>query len=78
MKKETNQDLSSYEKEMEDLEAIAKTVMLVAIGGKIEGLVAVADTVKDESKQAVKALQKMGLEVTMLTGDNRRTAEAIA
>jgi Cu+-exporting ATPase len=78
MKKVTNQDLTLYEKEMEKLEAIAKTVMLIAIDGKVEGLVAVADTVKEESKKAVEALQKMGIEVTMLTGDNRRTAQAVA
>jgi Cu+-exporting ATPase len=78
MRKESNQDLNPYQEEMEKLEAIAKTVMLISIDGKVEGMVAVADTVKDESKQAVKALQQMGLEVTMLTGDNKRTAEAIA
>lgn len=59
---------------MKKLEAVAKTVMLIAIDGRIEGLVAVADTVKEESRQALKALQQMGLKVTMLTGDNRRTA----
>lgn len=74
----TNHDLTPYKLQMEELEALAKTVMLIAIEGKVEGLVAVADTVKEESKQAVKALQQMGLEVTMLTGDNRSTAEAIA
>jgi Cu+-exporting ATPase len=71
----TEQELSSFEKEMERLEAMAKTVMLI---GKVEGLIAVADTVKEESKEAVKALQNMGISVTMLTGDNRRTAEAIS
>jgi Cu+-exporting ATPase len=78
MKKITNEDLTSYEKEMEKLEEIAKTVMLIAIDGQVEGLVAVADTVKEESKHAVQALQKMGIQVTMLTGDNRRTAQAVA
>jgi Cu+-exporting ATPase len=78
MNKVTDEDTTPFEMEMEKLEAIAKTVMLIAIDGKVEGLVAVADTVKDESKQAVKALQKMGLEVTMLTGDNRHTAQAVA
>jgi Cu+-exporting ATPase len=78
MKKVTDEDITPFEMEMEKLEAIAKTVMLIAVDGKVEGLVAVADTVKEESKQAVKALQKMGLEVTMLTGDNRRTAQAVA
>lgn len=78
MKKETNEELAPFQAEMEKLEALAKTVMLIAIDGKIEGMVAVADTVKEESKQAVKALQQMGLQVSMLTGDNQRTAEAIA
>ncbi len=78
MNKVSSQDITSYQKEMEHLEAIAKTVMLIGIDSNIEGLVAVADTVKEESKHAVKALQNMGIQVTMLTGDNRRTAEAIA
>jgi Cu+-exporting ATPase len=78
MKKVADEEITPFEMEMEKLEAIAKTVMLIAVDGKVEGLVAVADTVKEESKQAVKALQKMGLEVTMLTGDNRRTAQAVA
>ena len=55
-----------------------KTPMYVAVDGEAEGLVAVADTVKDDSAQAIKALQDMGVEVVMLTGDNRRTADAIA
>jgi Cu+-exporting ATPase len=67
-----------YKEKKEQLEAIAKTVMLIAIDGKIEGMVAVADTIKEESKHAVKALQEMGIEVIMLTGDNRHTAGAVA
>jgi P-type Cu+ transporter len=61
-----------------DLERDGKTAMLVSIDGKYAGLVAVADTIKDTSKQAVKRLKDMGLEVIMMTGDNRQTAEAIA
>lgn len=60
------------------LEAEGKTVMLVAVGGRVAGLIAVADTVRPEARQAVAELQALGMEVTMLTGDNRRTAEAIA
>ncbi len=59
-------------------EAAAKTTAWIAIDGKIEGLVGIADALKTTSAQAVSTLQKMGLEVVMLTGDNRQTAEAIA
>jgi Cu+-exporting ATPase len=55
-----------------------KTPMYVAIDGQPAGLVAVADTLKDDSKEAIRALQAMGLEVVMITGDNERTANAIA
>src|SRR5690606_7917846 len=60
------------------LAADGKTPMYVAVGGRIGGLVAVADTVKEDSRDAIRALKRMGLEVVMITGDNRRTAEAIA
>jgi P-type Cu+ transporter len=55
-----------------------KTPMYVAIDGAMAGIIAVADTVKENSKKAIQQLHKMGIEVAMLTGDNRRTAEAIA
>ncbi|MAN64952.1 MAG: copper-translocating P-type ATPase [Parvibaculum sp.] len=55
-----------------------KTPMYVAVDGRSVGLVAVADTVKDDSKQAIDLLKAMGIEVIMLTGDNQRTADAIA
>jgi Cu+-exporting ATPase len=55
-----------------------KTPMYVAIDGKPAGIVAVADTVKEDSKEAIRALRAMGLEVVMITGDNARTAKAIA
>jgi len=64
--------------EAERLEADGKTVMFVAVGGAPAGLIAVADTLKDHSIEAVRHLHRLGLEVAMITGDNRRTAEAIA
>ena len=54
-----------------------KTPMYVAIDGKPAGIVAVADTVKDDSRQAIQSLKAMGLEVVMMTGDNERTGKAI-
>lgn len=63
---------------MEKLEAEGKTVMLVSIDGEAAGLVAVADTIKNTSRKAVARLKELGLDVIMMTGDNRRTAEAIA
>jgi len=71
-------DLSGILKHVEYLEEEGKTAMLVAIDGKAAGIIAVADTVKDHSAEAIKSLQKMEVEVWMITGDNRRTAEAIA
>ncbi len=55
-----------------------KTPMFVAVDGRAAGIVAVADVVKDDSRRAIRHLQEMGLDVIMITGDNRRTAEAIA
>jgi len=55
-----------------------KTLSFVAVGKKVKGIIAVADTLKPNAVEAVKRLQKMGLEVIMLTGDNKRTAAAIA
>jgi Cu+-exporting ATPase len=60
------------------MENEGKTVMILALGKKLTGLVAVADTLKDSSKDAVKMLNGMGKEVIMMTGDNERTAKAIA
>ncbi|WP_370456031.1 heavy metal translocating P-type ATPase [Sporosarcina sp. ANT_H38] len=63
---------------MEMLESEGKTAMLIAVDHKLAGVVAVADTVKESSKEAITRMQALGLEVIMLTGDNQRTAEAIA
>ena len=59
-------------------EAQGKTVVLIAVDGAIEGVMGIADTLKPSSKEAISSLKQLGLEVVMLTGDNRPTAEAIA
>jgi P-type Cu+ transporter len=64
--------------EKERLESEGKTAMIVAVNGDVAGLIAVADTVKEHSAEAILAMGQMGLEVWMITGDNYRTAEAIA
>src|SRR5690625_503633 len=63
---------------MEKLEQDGKTAMLIAIAGEVAGVVAVADTVKATSAEAIARMHQLGLEVIMLTGDNTRTAHAIA
>ncbi|MFF2483115.1 heavy metal translocating P-type ATPase [Paenibacillus sp. NPDC058071] len=71
-------DFGAAEATMERLESEGKTAMLSAVDGQYVGLVAVADTVKESSKEAIAKLKELGIEVMMITGDNRRTAEAIA
>ncbi len=72
-------DISCFESRIEELEGEGKTVMLVGVNGeKLAGMVAVADTLKENSAEAVAALQASGVKVFMITGDNRRTAEVIA
>jgi Cu+-exporting ATPase len=66
------------EDEIEGLEEQGKTAMLLALDGKAMGIIAVADTVKEHAKEATDELKKRGIEVIMLTGDNMRTAKAIA
>jgi Cu+-exporting ATPase len=76
---ETNHvNIGDLEEEMKALEEDGKTAMLMAVNGKPAGLIAVADTLKEHSTDAVKTLRQMGLEVIMITGDNERTANAIA
>lgn len=70
-------DTSFVLSEMERLESDGKTAMLAAVNGEYAGLVAVADTIKDTSRAAIARLQKMGIHVIMMTGDNERTAQAI-
>jgi len=70
--------LNGFEEQASELAANGKTPMYVAVDETLAGLVAVADEIKPESKEAIAAMQKLGLEVVMMTGDNRRTAEAVA
>lgn len=70
--------LENYLEQMEKLELNGKTVMMLAINDKLVGLIAVADTVKDSAKAGVEALQQKGIEVVMISGDNQKTAQAIA
>ena len=76
--KETNISSADFEEDIIKLESEGKTVVVLALGNKIKGFLAVADTLKEESKKAVTCLKKEGLEVWMITGDNERVARAIA
>jgi P-type Cu+ transporter len=76
--KELGIDTNALQKDWEQLEYLGKTVIWIAVDGKIEAIMGIADAVKPSSVNAIRALQKMGLEVVMLTGDNHRTAEVIA
>ena len=78
MAQESNYDLSGLADEIKRLQAEAKTAMLVVVDGRVEGLIAVADTIKDGSLSAIENLHKMGLKVIMITGDNQQTAQAVA
>jgi P-type Cu+ transporter len=75
---ESNISLENLEETSHKLAGEGKTPMYVAIDNRMAGIVAVADTVKENSKKAIEQLHKMGIEVAMITGDNKRTAEAIA
>lgn len=75
---ERNISLTALEGDADSLAGEGKTPMYVAIDGKPAGIVAVADVVKPSSRAAIESLHKMGIEVAMITGDNRRTADAIA
>ncbi|WP_026908771.1 heavy metal translocating P-type ATPase [Paucisalibacillus globulus] len=70
--------VADVEKELVGYETNGNTAMLIAVDGVFKGIVAVADTVKETATQAIKELKELGLEVIMLTGDNERTAKAIA
>ena len=75
---ENNIDIESLHAESDKLAAEGKTPMYIAINNKLSGIIAVADTVKENSKAAIEELKKMNVKVAMITGDNKKTAEAIA
>ena len=70
--------LNGMEKEAGRLWAMGKTVMFLGVEKQVVGLIALADTIKPKAKEALEKLHNMGIEMVMITGDNRRTAEAIA
>jgi Cu+-exporting ATPase len=71
-------DLSKIEEKISELEEDGKTIMFLVIDGRLAGVIAAADTLKEHSKETVEELKKMGIDVIMLTGDNERTAKSIA
>ncbi|MEK7519883.1 MAG: heavy metal translocating P-type ATPase [Patescibacteria group bacterium] len=75
---ENRVDVAPYQKQYEDLQDQAKTAVFVAYDGTAIGIVALADTIKEYAPEAIKELQRMGKEVIMITGDNEKTAKAIA
>jgi Cu+-exporting ATPase len=75
---ENGGDIYAAEQKLAKLEEDGKTAMILVVDGKAEGAVAVADTVKPSAKPTIDALRGMGIQVVMLTGDNSRTAAAIA
>ncbi len=76
--KDHNLHLNGLEEAAEKLATQGKTPMYVAVDGEASGMIAVADTVRPESREAIERMHRMGIEVAMLTGDNKRTADAIA
>lgn len=78
MMEEKNLDASRYQGEIKKLQQAGKTAVLVAVQGELKGLIGIADTLKEGSLQAVQQIKEMDLEVAMITGDNRETAQAIA
>ncbi|MHA2108986.1 MAG: heavy metal translocating P-type ATPase, partial [Candidatus Hodarchaeales archaeon] len=71
-------EVKPFEDKINTLSSQGKTVVLVAAGGKLKGILALADIIREESYQAVKSLQDMGLKVAMFTGDNQKVAQYVA
>lgn len=78
MMKQSGIDTSMAEQKMEKLESEGKTAIMIAIDDKIQGIIAVADSLKPTSHMAILALKDLGIESLMITGDNEKTAKAIA
>jgi len=76
--KERGISLNGMAKKADKLFEEGKTVMFVSVARQVKGIIALADTLKPNAREAVQAMQQMGIETVMITGDNRRTAEAIA
>ena len=70
--------IDSIDNKMKNLEEQGKTAILIAVDGKLSGIIAIEDTLKENSVEAIEELKKIGVEVIMLTGDNKKTADAIA
>ncbi|WP_347332401.1 heavy metal translocating P-type ATPase [Marinimicrobium locisalis] len=70
--------LEALDKDLTDLERRGRTAVLVAVDGRVRGIVAVADTIKKESVEAIRGMHELGLHVVMITGDNERAARAVA
>lgn len=75
---ENNTDISVIEEALMEFESRGKTTVILAVEGKAEGIIAISDTIKESAKSAVSRLKDIGIEVYMVTGDNPRTAEAVA
>lgn len=75
---ELNVDTRALEQHQDRLQALGKTVIWIAVNGAVQAIMGISDALKPSSASAVRALQKQGLEVVMMTGDNHRTAAAIA
>ncbi len=76
--KERNISLDALEADADRLLSEGKTVMFLSLDSQVKGIIALADVIKPEAREAIKALHKMNIETAMITGDNKRTAEAIA
>lgn len=76
--KDNQISLDTFKKDQDRLSSEGKTLMFVAVDGKASGIIALADTLKEHAGEAIDSLKSLGLEVVMITGDNPRTAEAIA